>query len=52
MISALWTFPYYLSYYNPLMGGPRKAPQVMQIGWGEGLDQAGRYLDRNPSPEI
>jgi hypothetical protein len=42
---TLRTFPYYLSYYNPLLGGNRKAPEVMQIGWGEGLDQAGRYLD-------
>ena len=46
--SALDTFPYYLSYYNPLMGGSRKAPQVMQIGWGEGLDEAARYLNRKP----
>ena len=41
---SLNTFPYYLSYYNPLMGGSRVAPRVMQIGWGEGLDQAARYL--------
>ena len=41
---ALNTFPYYLSYYNPVMGGGQAAPQVMQIGWGEGLDQAARYL--------
>ncbi len=41
---ALNTFPYYLSYYNPLMGGGQAAPKVMQIGWGEGLDQAARYL--------
>jgi 4-amino-4-deoxy-L-arabinose transferase-like glycosyltransferase len=41
---ALNVFPYYLSYYNPLMGGGRIAPRVMQIGWGEGLDQAARYL--------
>ncbi len=41
---AFQTYPYYLSYYNPLMGGSAKAPQVMMIGWGEGLDQAGRYL--------
>jgi hypothetical protein len=39
-------FPYNLSYYNPLLGGSRKAPQVMQIGWGEGLDQAAMYLNR------
>jgi len=38
------TLPYYLSYYNPLMGGSRKAPETMLIGWGEGLDQAAGYL--------
>lgn len=41
-------FPYYLSYYNPLMGGSGRAAQVMMIGWGEGLDQAARYLDQKP----
>jgi len=46
--SALSTFPYYLTYYNPLMGGSRKAPQVMLVGWGEGLDQAARYLNKKP----
>jgi len=49
--SALITYPYYLSYYNPLMGGSRKAPQVMQIGWGEGIDQAARYLNQKPHAE-
>lgn len=48
VISALSTYPYYLSYYNPLMGGSRKAPQVMQIGWGEGIDEAARYLNQKP----
>jgi hypothetical protein len=38
------TFPYYLSYYNPLMGGSSKAPETMLVGWGEGLDQAAEYL--------
>jgi hypothetical protein len=42
------TYPYYLSYYNPLLGGSARAPQVMQIGWGEGLDQAARYLNQKP----
>jgi hypothetical protein len=40
--------PYYLSYYNPVLGGSRRAPLVMQIGWGEGLDAAGRYLSAKP----
>jgi hypothetical protein len=43
--SALPTYPYYLSYYNPLLGGAAKAPDVMMIGWGEGLDQAARFLN-------
>lgn len=41
------TAPYYLSYYNPLMGGAERAPEVMMIGWGEGLDQAARYLNQS-----
>ncbi len=43
--------PYYLSYYNPLMGGPDRALEVMMIGWGEGLDQAGRYLSAKTEPQ-
>ncbi len=38
-------YPYYLSYYNPAMGGTHLARQALLIGWGEGLDQAGRYLN-------
>ena len=44
-------FPYPLSYYNPLLGGSRRAPLVMQIGWGEGLDAAGRYLSEKPGSD-
>ena len=51
MFWSLRTFPYYLSYYNPLMGGSKKAPEVMQIGWGEGIDQAARYLNSKPNSE-
>lgn len=51
MLYVLPKFPYYLSYYNPLMGGSEKAPQVMMIGYGEGLDQAARYLNQKPEAE-
>ncbi len=37
-------FPYGLSYYNPWMGGSEKASEVMLVGYGEGLDQAGAYM--------
>jgi hypothetical protein len=33
------------------MGGSKRAPQVMMIGWGEGLDQAARYLNIKPEAE-
>lgn len=48
MFFSLSKFPYYFSYYNPLMGGGSSAPEAMQIGWGEGLDQAARYLNDKP----
>jgi hypothetical protein len=47
-LPILRTFPYYLSYYNPLLGGAKKAVDVMMIGWGEGLDQAARYINALP----
>jgi hypothetical protein len=45
---AIRNYPYYINYYNPLMGGSTRAPQMMMIGWGEGLDQAARYLNQLP----
>jgi hypothetical protein len=47
-VGTLQKYPYYLTYYNPLMGGPKKAPEVVTVGWGEGLNQAARYLDKVP----
>jgi len=48
MLVTLPTYPYYFPYYNLLMGGARFAPRVLQIGWGEGLDQAAAYLNQKP----
>lgn len=42
-------FPYYLTYFNPLLGGARVAPQIMMIGWGEGLEQVGAWLGQQTS---
>lgn len=39
-------FPYYLSFYNPVLGGSAAAPQAMMLGWGEGLDEAATFLSR------
>jgi hypothetical protein len=41
-------YPYYLTYYNPLVGGSWLAPKAYYVGWGEGLDQMARYLNQEP----
>ncbi len=38
--------PYYITYFNPLLGGAKTAAALMKIGWGEGLDHVGRFLQR------
>lgn len=43
--------PYYLSYYNPLLGGGAVAQRTLLIGWGEGMDQVGAYLRTRPDIE-
>jgi hypothetical protein len=43
--------PYYLSYYNPLLGGGAAAQRNLLIGWGEGMDQVGAYLRSRPDLE-
>jgi hypothetical protein len=40
--------PYYFDYLNPLVGGGSTAPHLINIGWGEGLDQAAEYLNQLP----
>lgn len=45
---TLRTYPYYFTYFNPLMGGLPHAPQVMSVGWGEGLNDAALYLKEIP----
>lgn len=38
--------PYYFTCFNPLMGGGTQAARTLFIGWGEGLDEAARYLNQ------
>jgi 4-amino-4-deoxy-L-arabinose transferase-like glycosyltransferase len=40
--------PYYFTYFNPLLGGPFTAPRLIGVGWGEGLDEVARRLNRQP----
>ena len=50
-VFTLFTYPYYLTYFNPLAGGSRTAPHVLFVGWGEGLDEAARWLNAQPGSE-
>lgn len=44
-------YPYFFSYYDPLLGGSVKAGESKFVGSGEGLDQAGRYLSQKPNAQ-
>ncbi|MCC6179054.1 MAG: glycosyltransferase family 39 protein [Chloroflexi bacterium] len=52
---ALWpaaaAYPYYLSYYNPLLGGGAAATRTVMVGNGEGLDQVARWLNDRPNAD-
>lgn len=51
LAQAAWALPlapYYIDFYSPLLGGPRVAQRQIFFGWGEGLDEAARYLAAKP----
>ncbi|MEA3334814.1 MAG: glycosyltransferase family 39 protein [Chloroflexota bacterium] len=50
-IFTLVHFPYYFTYYNPLLGGSRTAPDVMMVGWGEGLNEAAEWINQQAGSE-
>ena len=51
LAGVLPTFPYYFTYYNPLMGGSKRAGETLFIGVGEGLNLAAEYLNDKPDAE-
>jgi hypothetical protein len=38
-------YPYYLTFYNPALGGLQQASRVILVGWEEGLEKAAHYLN-------
>jgi hypothetical protein len=48
MAFALAQRPYPLDYFNPVMGGTKSAEDTIMIGWGEGFDQAAKYILAQP----
>jgi hypothetical protein len=47
---VITNFPYYFTYFNPLLGGIQGAARAVTIGWGEGLDLAAAYLNQHTDP--
>ena len=43
-------YPYYFTYFNPLLGGIKTAEKYVTVGWGEGMDLAAEYLNRQVNP--
>lgn len=48
LIFAIFAAPYFLTYYNPLLGGVGRAVGQIPVGWGEGLERAAEYLNGLP----
>jgi hypothetical protein len=48
---AVATYPYFLSYYNPLLGGGPAAQRTVMVGNGEGLDQVAAWLNAQPNAQ-
>ncbi|MGB7115138.1 MAG: glycosyltransferase family 39 protein [Anaerolineales bacterium] len=51
IVGTMRTYPYYSVYFNPLLGGSRRAGEVLSVGSGEGLDLAAEYLNNKPDAE-
>jgi hypothetical protein len=48
MVSTLAQRPYPLDYFNPLLGGTKAAEDMVMLGWGEGFDQAAKFILSQP----
>jgi 4-amino-4-deoxy-L-arabinose transferase-like glycosyltransferase len=50
-LPTLTAYPYYLAYFNPLLGGLPRALETTLVGWGEGMEQAAAYLNQRPGAD-
>ncbi len=49
--SSLWTYPHSLSYFNEIIGGPRRGRHHLlgsNVDWGQDLLYLKRWLDEHP----
>jgi hypothetical protein len=51
-IFVLLSYPYILTYYNPLLGGFAKATESVPVGRGEGLEQAAAWINSQPGGQL
>ena len=51
VVLCLPHYPYYFSYFNPMLGGGQAAARMTLIGWGEGFDQVIHYLNAREKSE-
>jgi len=48
---TLTSYPYFYSYWNPLLGGGAAAVRTLPVGSGEGLDKALEVVNQQPDAE-
>ena len=52
LLAAAWpslaVAPYFLSYYNPLLGGGPAAVRAVPVGRGEGFDRVAAFVNAQP----
>jgi hypothetical protein len=51
LVLVLPSYPYFYSYWNPVLGGGAVAARTLPVGSGEGLDQAIDFLNKMPDAE-
>ncbi|MFN8521709.1 MAG: glycosyltransferase family 39 protein [Chloroflexota bacterium] len=49
LFPAFSAYPYFLSFYNPLLGGGAAAQRTVMVGNGEGLDVVAEWLNARPN---
>jgi len=50
LVSAVWSYPYYLAYFNELVGGPQNGYRYLvdsNLDWGQELETIAEYIRSN-----
>jgi hypothetical protein len=55
LISSIWVHPYYMSYFNEFIGGPKNGYKWFldsNVDWGQDLNAVKQWMDKKGIPEI